>query len=211
MDIYNSVKYFFYILKFLGLAPYSFDRKSKSLKMNFFNWIIFFVSVLIWITVISRVLFTLNLYGFNTGIKSKFLDICWKYQYIIQLFLSAFSVVFAFNKRNNVEVFMKCVHDFDQAIEQIQWKFKTRNVNPELILIVNLLSVLICINYLILGIFVFKNEHGRPILSMRTIDEISFIMVYLVVNLYYLIFSTKFILSSSCIHARLETMIKNIK
>jgi hypothetical protein len=50
MDVYSSSKWFFIVLRLIGLAPYSVDEKTREFKMKLINKIILIFSFSTYLT-----------------------------------------------------------------------------------------------------------------------------------------------------------------
>lgn len=204
-DIYSSSYFFFCILKLLGLAPYSFDKKSHKLKMIPWNYFEFFLSISVWITltVFSIKRHQENLY-FQTS-ESKLLDRLWKYQYLIQNFFAVFTVIFNFIMRKYVESFLKCIHNFDLTFERYNWSFGVTH-SKYFIVFIFTCSVLMESTFTVFAVFVLGFYDGVNA-SETIFQTVSFIIVLE----FYLMISMQFILSTFCIFTRLNALVMNIR
>lgn len=123
-NIYDSCKYFYCILKLLRLAPFIFDRKTKTFKNSVLSVMLFILSITICKVMLLEEYKT---YHVATGIQGKVLDELWKHQYTLQHFLGFFVIIRNFLKKKNIENLLRLISNFDESIEKLQWNFKPKD------------------------------------------------------------------------------------
>lgn len=199
-NIYESSKFLFIILKSLGLAPYTFDEKSKKFVMRFANYVHFFISIIIWIlfTVIQTSRFKSEV--MDSGVKSKFLDRLWKYQYLFQYYLVTFTVIFNLMKRQHVERFLKFIFNFDEILFRYGCELKPANIRPSIVFVVFIVSVTMTSTYMT----IFTILDGE--LKLYHIIES---LAYISVTEFFFVISLQFVCSAFCVYYRLKALTKN--
>lgn len=199
-NIYESSKFLFIILKSLGLAPYTFEEKSRKLKMGFANYVHFFISIIIWITftVIQTSRFRLEV--MDSGVKSKFLDRLWQYQYLFQYYLVTFTVIFNLLKRKHVERFLQFIFKFDEILLRYGCELKTANIRQSIVFVVFIVSVTMTSTYMI--IFTILEEELKFYHIIKSLAYVS-------VTEFFFVISLQFINSAACVCYRLKALTKN--
>lgn len=208
-DIYHSATYFFYILKLLGLAPYSFDRKTLRFRMRTFNKLLLLGFILTWTSLSYMLIKSINENGFDTGAQSNILDNLLQYQYFNQHLFAGFTVVYSFLKRKHVEKFLRLILKFDLLTDQLGWKFKVIHSKYFILILFSFVS-LFMITYNCVSIVVRSKteDHYKDV----NFSQVIFSMVaYVLITQFFLMISMQFIASSYCIYARLHMLIKNTK
>lgn len=123
-NIYNSLKFIYFILKILGLAPYTFDKTSRKLIMNAKASLLTILSIIVWI---AFAWFTLHMFWtkkYSIGVHSRLLDNLLHLQYFLQFLFACFIVVFSGWKRKQVENFLDSIFSFDESLRSFKWNFK---------------------------------------------------------------------------------------
>lgn len=202
-DIYHSAKYLYIVLKFLGLAPYRFDKKSLSFKMGFSNYLVFFLSITIYLSLNVSEFQHFHEYNYDTGIQSHLLDQLWQYQYLLQHVLATSIVIFHFLKRKNVEKYLRLISKFDRMIQGMGWRFKVMTT-PNCYLMFIIVSVVMLWTFQIIA------------LSIDIYGEINFIVIvkilsFTTINEFFFMIVLQFVLSTYCVYARLICLMKNIR
>lgn len=209
MDIFCSSKYFYFILKSLGLAHYQFDKKSRSFKTSLSNFLGLIVSIAIW-----PILFLVSLrmnqkYNYDSGVKLELLDEIWKFQYLLQHILPIFTIIFNFYKRKSIENFMNQIFKFDQKTQQLGWNTKTIH-SSILVLVFYLLSAFAIVLHQFI-VICFLKVYGDFGSFIDEIYKIVAVLAYVIITEFYLMVSLQFILSSHCVNVRLKLLIKHIR
>lgn len=202
-DIYSSFGVFFYVLKTLGLAAYEFDRKDLEFKTTWNSFLQFTVSILVWTAFACYNLTNLRLEPFDSGVQSKFLDKLWQYQFFLQNLLTVLIVVFNFFQRKNIENFLKLLFNFDQQIDRLEWKYKSKKVEPSPVLILSLTAVIIMLAIYTI-VFYCYSENSFFIDVFET-------FAYTAVLEFFFLLSFQFIVSAWCIKVRLNALLLNIR
>lgn len=206
-NIYQSVKYFFYVLKSLGLASYQFDKRSKSFEMSLSNYFQLVAAILIWTFLFGLQVENFDEASYETGSQSWILELIWKYQYSIQYLFSIFVTIFSFMRRKNVENFLKLIDEFDQTMEKSNWKFKMTQFKFLPVATCTIAAITVSVNMMVA---VYRTEfYGNVEISNTYI--ILRTLSYVAVTEFYLMLSLQFILSSYCIQERLTAMIINVR
>lgn len=198
----------FYILKFLGLAPYRFDRENFSFKMDLNNYITLVVSILVWVLMARFQLKNFSQKNYETGVQSKLLDHLWRYIYMMQPVLAVMSVIYNFSKIKNVEKFMKSIFNFDHIIEKFDWNVKVKHSKyPALVALI--FSCFITVGYSLTTVYVFKIYEQIVMMNepFKTLRNVT----YVAVHAFYVMLSMQYILSTYCVYTRLHALIQNIR
>jgi hypothetical protein len=205
--IYRSAKFFFYISKMFGLAPYSFDESDLRFKMGFWNYGFLFLSTSTWFTISCCVTKKLIETGLRSETESKVMDTLFLYHYILQHFLIVFSMVFNFLKRKHVESFFKFIFEFDSVVEKLGWNFKVSH-SKFFILVMFLISFIFMISYNFVALYNLYFEVDDPVGNFeKTLS--SFIYVFL--SEHFFMVSMQFICSCYCVYARLSALLRNAR
>lgn len=204
-DIYHSASFTFLILKFLGLAPYRFDRKTLSFQMDVWNYFVFITSVIICMIMIW---FSFEKSSFNSGVQSSLLENLRLYQYLMQHYLPVVAIIFVFYQRKKIEHFFKLIYKFDESIKTFGWAFKVTH-SRYFGLIVFMSSTFLMLFYVIMTVFVIEVYKDAPHISKA--GGLLRSTAYIIINEFYLMVSMQFILSTYCVYARLKALIKNAR
>lgn len=201
-DVYYSARFFFYVLKFLGFAPYKFDQKSLKFEMKARQYFLLICSIIAWIGLIWRQHISFEKTRVESGVESYFLDSLWQYQYLIQHYIAIIAIIFNFCKRKRVESFMKLIKKFDQSIKKLCWGFEVKHSRFFFLnfFLVSMFSILI---YTIISLKPLKEFYFITVVMMTT--------MYATVNQFYFIISMQFILSTYCVYARLKALKNNVR
>lgn len=206
MDIYESSKWLFFVLKSLGLAPYSVDRKTRQFKMNLGNYLIVMISFVVSVLLITFELIYTPSYYFETGIQSQFLEAIWRYAYFFQQMLAVFILGFNASRRQNVENLMSLLHNFDQTIEKLGWQFKAKQTKT-----INLLMLYVVAAILLAAVIFYGTSIIPETQQLGIMPMILNSVTYAIVSQFFLFVSIQFILSANAIVTRLDAMINNIR
>lgn len=206
MNIYESSKIFFIILKVLGLAPFSFDGKTRRFTLKCLNILLFVASIIFW-SILSYSEILLAMKKNETGSKSKLLDGLWTHAYSIQPFLAMCATAFNCLKMKNVEGFLASIYKFDKSFSRLGWRHETKYLKTFCPLLVMSASTLVYVLYGIVSIsFAIKDLDTLGVwLYLRSF------LTYVFVSQFFFVVSLQFIFSVCCIHARLSSLAKNIK
>lgn len=205
MDIYESSKFFFVILKVLGLASFSFENETRHFIVKFHDILILSLSLAIFFGIFSVqffiIFFDSNTItdGSNYGSESIALDKLWAALSIVQNFLIVLAVIYNFLKRKNIERFMKSIFEFDKMLGQLQWQHKVKQFKP-----------LIAVGIFAAPLVVYSTY------TLLTADDYAEFWLFssgnsiiIVVHEFNLFLSAQFILSVCCIIFRLHSLSRN--
>lgn len=202
-DTLNSAKFFYFILKLLGLAPYRFDAKSSAFKMSFINYFGFFLSIIIYLAFLVIQLKVIVETNFDSGVQSYLLDRLWQYQIVLQKVFIPLIIIFQFMKRKHVQSFIKLILKFDHNFERIRWRYKvTHSYKFARFLIMTSLIMSLSLNIVLAfyGVFNYLNDSS----FMQLVS-------YSAVNEFFFLLSMQFIFSTYLVYARLLALSKHIR
>ena len=204
-NIYDSSKNFYFVLKFLGLAPYTFDRKTQSLRINNLSVIVFIVSLLI-----AIILFIVQIRIGNYGSDNKWglLGNIWQMQYLLQNFFVFPTLIFNFLKVKSLDKLLKSIDSFDMKIESLSWNFEVRLKLTHRVLLVFCFTLLFMITYGIVSLFFLEEIYSKSKIDVVIIYKL---LNYTAVTLFFLALYVQFIVSVNAIRTRLSVLIKNIR
>ena len=206
-NIYSSTRFFFYILKILGLAPYQIDKKSFKLQMSFVNYFIFLVQIIVWSVYYYFLAVNYESIEMMNYAKSTIMDGLLKHLYIFQYFLMVISMIYNFFKRKHVETFLKLIQKFDATVDKFGWGFEVVH-SKFFVLIVCLTASIFMLLFNCFGYF-YSNVYDDK--QDRKIEILFDVIAYLFLTEYFLVVSLQFICSCQCVNARFERLLKNIK
>lgn len=203
-DIFYSTEYFYFILKFLGLALYRFDRKLKKFQTSLLSYFGLLIAFLLWIGM-TWIAWLSNRETIDSGIQSSFLDKLWQYQYQFQRVCIIFIIVLNFYKKKNVETFLNLLVKFDQKMKQINWNLETTHLR----LVSVVLFVMILISVLCIQIMVLFDSDLYP--RVYNLIEIFFMTLqYIFSTEFYLMITLQFILSTFYVNVRLKALEESV-
>lgn len=205
-NIYSSNIGFFYVLKLLGLAPYSFDAKNQKLKVTSTNYLQFAASVAFWIILTFIENLSKARDSYKVGIQSNLLESLWQHQFTLQHFLAIGLIVFSFVNREHVENFLSLVHNFDQHVKKLRWKVQPKQMNVWFPVIFFLLSTVVMTIYTVTVLTL--NEYK---LYFDDETQIFRMINYVIMNVFFLMVATQFIMSVACINQRLSVLTGNFR
>lgn len=191
----------YYVLKLLGLASYEVDWDTLKIKTGLRDFFLFITTISILIGVIWMQTLAFTKKTFSTGIQSKLLETLYLDQYIIQIILAAFVVIFNFCKRKRVEKFVQKIASYDEMAGTFKKK-KSQGRSKTVLIILVMISPLIFIPtnwFMILYVF---NDTTNPLSFL----ELMRMTTYTYVTEFYLMLSMQFILSTRCVISRLSSL-----
>lgn len=187
-------------LKFLGLAPYCFDSKTRKIRVGWKNFVLFAFTLIVWISFTWQ---RVQYFRTNTtvsGIQSNLLDKIWTYQFLIQYPLACLTIVYNFFKLRHVERFLQSILKFDNSITRSGWSIASDN--PDILFFVAILLMNIFILCYCLLTFMFDGGLHEISRYVRMLSFFSF-------NLFFAMLSIQFIYSAFCILTRLKVLTTN--
>lgn len=201
--IYHSAKLFYYILKFLGLAPYRFDDQLMSFKMGFLEYFWFFASTTFYMILNINHVTHFSSFAYDTGVQSSLLDILWQYQFVLQHIFATAIVIFQFVQRKRVENFLKLIYKFDRAVENMNWRFKVVH-RSNILLICNIISAVLVIGFQFMGVVkgVYKDHSYAEVINL---------IAFAVITDFHFVVLMQFIFSVYCIYARFRALMRNVR
>lgn len=208
-EIYDTTKYFYVLLRSLGLSSYQFDKKSLTFKTSLWNygellaWIFFWFG-LIWVSCNN---FEENTQ--ETGVDSVLLDMLWKYQFILQHVFAIITILFNFVKRKNIENCLKSLFNFDQMLQRFGFGHKVMH-SRYLIVIFYMISLMAVLLHQFISVYI-KDGYGAPGNFAVELIKVMRIVAYIAVVEFYLLISMQFILSTHYVDVRLKLMIKLVR
>lgn len=202
----KAARPFFFILKAFGLACFTVDEKTKSIRTTLFDKALFAATVCLWTTltwlqVRKKIKFDESLNGISLLVPN-----LWMYSIIIQHFFDLLVVVTSFRHQTRIERFFKIIRDFDQKVFRVGWKSVTQEKHFKTALVVFSIFVLLAIVYSAVQIAESKSE--LLVLDLAVVlgaANDAFIM------LFNIAVSAQFIFSVFCIHSRLNSMNINLR
>lgn len=202
-NIYRSASYFYYVMKILGMAPYTFDRKCFKFRTTSLDYLRLIGTLAGWIYINFVHIQTYDSRRYKLGIQFKIIDGLWMNCYFFQTFAIPVILFFNFIRRKNVENLLKSIHDFDVRIEKLGLQFKAKQCKT--------LRYIAPLGLLILsGILMWLL--WRSWTGIENFDRFIFYLKFLafveVLGIYFMICMT-FIGSCFCIATRLDVL-KNI-
>lgn len=206
-DIYFSLKYFFYGLKFSGLASFEFDRRHQKFKVGMKNRLELSVIILMWLGFIWFQLQPRSKKYYDIGVESRLLDALNQYQYLLQYFLIIPTIIFNFIRRNNVESYLKLICDIDHHLERLDWKFKVKPFSPFIGILLFISPLITVTIYLVSEYFYyFQLIISTEFFVNVLLDYLSYILLME----FYFMLSIQYILSVYFIHVRMSVLTLNI-
>lgn len=194
-----SVKFLFFNLKLLGLAPYNFDSKTRKLRTGYKSFIHLMASVIIWFAFFGSLFYDILMTGLNFGSRSNILDKIWEELLLLEYFLACVTIIYNFPKRQHIENFLNLIFNFDDTLTRLRWS--RPNANSEFsVFIVIIASTLFLVIY---SVLTFTLEKGLYDIH-RYIKLINFVSMHL----FYLMLSMQFMLGCYCILTRLKVLLK---
>jgi uncharacterized membrane protein len=204
-NIYRSASYFYYVMKFFGMAPYTFDRKALKFHTTFSDYLRLVGTLIAWIYINFIHIRTYDNRRYKLGIKFKIVDSLWVNCYFLQNLSVLVILIFNFVKRKSVENFLKSIHEFDVQIHKLGWSFKENSCK----FLRHTLPLGLLVLTLILLWHLIMSWNG--IVSYERFD---FYLKYLgfveVVGIFFIINMT-FIGSCCCIANRLDMMTDSLR
>lgn len=204
IDIYKSATYFYYVLKILGMAPYTFDWKLHVFRTTFWDLLRLFGSLIFWTYIIIVHVETYNSNRYKSGINFKIVDSLWMNNYAYQNLTILVIIVFNYLKRKNVENFLRFISTFDRRIIKLGWLPAKQT---------SALSYIILAAALVLTILTMR----AVAMAWRGIDtwekfndyikSVSFAQILAI----YFMMNMVFIGSCCCISSRLTALINNMR
>lgn len=206
MDVYDSSKWLFFVLKSIGLAPYSVDYKTCQFKMKFVNYLTFAVSIDVTLSLlVIQLIYNQECY-FETGVQSKFLEGLWQNSYRFQHFLALFVLVFNFTRITNIENFMSFLHKFDQMIDKMDWQFKAKQIKTFSLFVLCIASATMLTVTIVVGFLLYPITLDQGLFSILTNS-----ITYALVTELFMLISIQFIVSAYAVITRLEALTNNIR
>lgn len=198
-SVYSNIKFFFYILRAFGLAPFTFDEKNKKLHMKLKNYLILMLSIILCISCSWA-----SLYNFYR--KSEILERIWQMTFLLQHIFANAVIVLTFLKRKNIESFWKALDNFDQTLIKLKWKYGGDKLawSSKFVIGFVVAFFLFVIFYSISAFFFFSKEIGE-------IVKLTKLFIYQITSFFYLLIAIQFMLSVHCIRSRLKALKKNFE
>jgi len=192
---------FYFTCKFLGLANFSWNEKTKKFETTLINHFFVCIFVLLWIAASASMLF-FN-YGYKSGINTNFIDGNYLNLYIAQALCVAVLILFQHLKRQNIIKFINRMEQFDEKLLFNKWKFQVTNSSSFMIIIYAFAALVI----LLAALYDKFDLNFNPIEKFKQFSNLmcSFDI------LFFFILNFQFLLSSCCILSRLKVLRKNAK
>lgn len=206
-DIYESSKYIYVCLKLVGLAPYRINRKTRQVRRSVLSYVELVLVLAAWITFASIQTNLFKFKSFNSGAQSSLLEKLWQYLCILQHFLACLIILFNFWKCHHVEKFLNLILNFDDFLQQLNWKLKPAETSPTGLAALIVLTAVVMVLHMI-NITYIVQVYG---------DDISFSPAYFFINIFsytlmtefYLLVSLQFIWSTHNVYTRLQSLTRN--
>lgn len=206
-NIYNSLKFIYFILKILGLAPYTFDKTSRKLIMNAKASFLMILSITFWIGLSWFNLQRFWTKKYSIGIQSKLLDNLLHHQYLLQFFFACLIVVFSVLKRKHIENFLDSLFSFDERLRSFKWNFKAPSYQIYTVALFIFTAVSIT-SYLTMTTLLSTNIRN---VETGTFKIIGSILSYTAITEFMLMISVQFILSAYLVRSRLRALGMNFR
>lgn len=203
VSIYQSTKYIYYYLKLAGLAIFNFNEKSLELETTIRHYFALLLVVITLLFVNFLQFKTIDEY--SSEIQFKVLDNLWRNQYLFQIICTTPIIIFNFIKRNSLEVFLKQIHQFDELLYRLNWKFQVQH-SKKLSVIILLFPIILVVYILVLAENYLDGYVVRDILifSICNTGYITIMNIFFVINVL-------FIGSCYCVLTRLDALLKNLR
>lgn len=201
-NIFNSAKIFYYILKSLGMANFTFDFKTGKLKVKILDYLRLIVTIGLLLSEFHNqaVEYSTGKVHKGMSIGSSFLDKIWQHQFMIQLLLLVMVVIVDLCRCHHIEKFMILIKDFDDTTGHIpSW--------PKKIVHSKWTSFYIFLSILFLLVTPFIPFFFHP--KIETFFDFKFVYNHVTAtlkSLMLLLLIMKFHLSIYCIRVRLEVL-----
>lgn len=204
-NIYRSASYFYYVMKILGMAPYTFDRKFLKFHTTTSDYLRLIVIILAWIYINFIHIQTYDNRRYKLGIKFKIVDGLWMNCYFFQNFIVLVILIFNFVKRKSVENFLKSIHDFDVRVNNLGWKFK-RNYCKILqhTLPLGLLTLTLILMWHVIRTWNGIDSYDRFVFYLKYLGFVEVVGIFFIINM-------TFIGSCYCVSYRLDVMKDNLR
>lgn len=202
--IYKSSTYIYFLLKALGMAFYSHDKKLKCFKVSCWHYLGLLLSIFYWI--FQSILHRKTEIYYTSGLDFKIVENIWRRVFEFQIFAIIPIILFNFVKRKHVEKFLQLIEKFDTQMEFLEWKNDVEFSRTIEILPFIPIAVLIC-NYAML-----INFEWSEILFVYPpfVYHIKF-LAYLVIMETFFIISFLFVVSCWCVSRRLRNLMENMR
>jgi hypothetical protein len=203
-NIYKLVAYFYYVLKILGMAPYTIDWKFHVIKTTFWDLARLFGALIFWSYIIIVHTRTYDLPRYRSGINFKIVDTLWQNNYAYQNFTIFIIIIFNYLKRKNVKKFLKLICIYDRHIKKLGWQPAESTsvfsyIIPTAALILTILSIR-SISIAWRGIDTWEKFNGY----IKTISFAQILAIYFMIEMV-------FIGSCCCISSRLTVLTINMR
>lgn len=208
-DIYESSKFLFVCLKIVGLAPYKLNTKAQKLTTTLSNYVEFAIAITAWAFLTWVQIRSSCCDYFDSGVKSKLLDKLWLYQYLLQHLFACLVIIFNFRERKTIETCLKTVHDFDNELERLNWKFSPAEVSSFPVLALFIFTGLIITTEMFAAQYLAKVNGDRA--EIFNLNSILPPIANVAVTTFYLILSAQFIYFTFIVYVRLNVLKKNFK
>lgn len=204
-NIYNSLKFFYFSLKLLGLAPYAFEENSRKFRMKLLNYLqlVFFLALFIGFT--SCELCNINVNRMSSGVQSELLENFWRYIFAFQHFLTSFAIIFIYLKRKNVENILNIFYRFDEHLKYLGWNFQVKHQNPYVFLAYSIIPALFMSIYVILRIKLDNSDYHYDFFA-----TLRFVACFFI-NELFLMIALQFIFSVHFVNVRLTLLLQNVR
>lgn len=205
-NIYQLFRPFFFIVKSLGLACYTLESKTKSLKATQCDKFLFVLASSLWsVTAWIQVTRVYHV-DYDNGIESEIIDSVWYYQYNITHFFGLGLVIFSFKTRIIVEKILKIFFDIDAKLKSLGWQFRSQNR----FFYVVLLSYIACA----IGTTTFAVTYAihEEWLLKQSVTSIAFnIFESCCILLFYLVVAQQLIICAFYVQTRLKAISINLR
>lgn len=207
-SIYKSLESFYFILKISGLAPYSFDRKSRKFKVDAKCVISMILSLFFWLAVSWITIQSFRSRSSTFGLQSNLLDHLWQSQYVMQYVLACFSVLFNILKSKHIERFLESLHSFDESLINLGWKFKAASFRAFIVVALFLFTAISVAAY-ITALWIF--QPNSEAFNISLFELLTGFVGYTVVTEFYLLLCMQFISSAFLVCTRLKALRRNFR
>ena len=201
-NIYESIKPFYYTLKFFGLAPFHINFKNGYMKTTFIDYLTFIVFSCFY-SFILYTIFSVASESYSPEGRS-ILIVGYEAVYNFQFITTFGTFIFNFYMRQKIDGFLKIIAKFDETIELMNWNYKINHVKNyrNLCFWIGINLVTITSIYVMQVLFVTAPQDAMDLFNM-------FIFTYVAQANLLTVF--EFVFSTYCVQSRLDVLSQNAK
>lgn len=195
-NIYKSISPFQNLIKLFGLASYDLNLKTGKITLRWMHFLMLLLTS-IW----GQIMIYLSFTEIEYDLSSSIINRGWKLHWELEVVLTVPIIFFNMLKRKHLEKFLSLLHEFDELVKKLNWKYQINHAKGRNILMLTIFLRFCFMIYLILHFFSME---------MGYIEIIRFI-TFLYINETYVLISSQFIFSAYCVVSRFKVLNKNIR